>query len=279
MYYAPLLVHRAGLSTRDEYLAELSSEIRTLQTTPGRLEQSVEQASHDTWIKFYRPNENSRNTTVSYYTKGAVLGFLLDTKVRRLTGGGRSLDDVMRLAFDRYAGARGFTPDEFRTTVLEVVGDDGELRSWLRTVLETTTELDYGEALDWYGMNLSRPGGSTEDDDTPPGWLGLGIRSDGANVVVSRVVRATPGAEAGFNVDDEIVAIDGYRVRAADWTDRLALYEAGASASVLVARRGRLLTLETTFGRAPQDEWDLALREVQTQTQPYRVDAWLGAAR
>ena len=85
-----------GLSTREEYLDILSGNIEELQTTPGRLVQSAEQASFDAWIKYYRPDENSANTSISYYTKGAVVGFLLDAKIRKATSGARGLDDVMR---------------------------------------------------------------------------------------------------------------------------------------------------------------------------------------
>ena len=81
-YYADLALHRAGLSTREELLDAISNQIEDLQATPGRLVQSVEQASFDAWIKYYRPDENSPNVSISYYTKGAVLGFLLDAKIR-----------------------------------------------------------------------------------------------------------------------------------------------------------------------------------------------------
>jgi predicted metalloprotease with PDZ domain len=86
-YYDDLLVLRAGLSTRDEYLAALSNQIQALQTTPGRLVQPVAGASYDAWIRHYRPDENSPNVAVSYYTKGAVVGFLLDMRVREATRG------------------------------------------------------------------------------------------------------------------------------------------------------------------------------------------------
>ncbi len=95
-YYADLFLVRAGVATRDEYLDALSEQIRSLQTTPGRLEQSVEAASYDAWIKYYRADENTPNTAISYYVKGAVIGFLLDANIRRLTAGAKSLDDVMR---------------------------------------------------------------------------------------------------------------------------------------------------------------------------------------
>jgi predicted metalloprotease with PDZ domain len=88
-YYADLALHRAGLMTRDEYLEVLSSKIEGVQSTPGRHVQSVSLASFDAWIKHYRPDENSVNTAVSYYTKGAVIAFLLDARIRSATGGRR----------------------------------------------------------------------------------------------------------------------------------------------------------------------------------------------
>ena len=85
-YYGDLAAHRAGLATRDEFLDSLSAKIEELQTTPGRTVQSVELASFDAWIKYYRPDENSANTSISYYTKGAVAAFL-STPDRKVTAG------------------------------------------------------------------------------------------------------------------------------------------------------------------------------------------------
>ena len=128
-YYGDLAVHRAGLVTRDEFLDSLSAKIEELQTTPGRAVQSVELASFDAWIKYYRPDENSLNTSISYYTKGAVAAFLLDARIRKVTSGARSLDDVMRAAYERYAGSAGYTADEFRIVAEQVAGTS------LKTVL------------------------------------------------------------------------------------------------------------------------------------------------
>ncbi len=121
-YYGDLLAARAGVITADEYFGELSGMIAELQTTPGRLAQPVEEASFDAWIRYYRPDENTPNTTISYYTKGGVIGFLLDLEIRRASAGSRSLDDVMRLAYQRYSGASGFTSADFRAVVSEVAG-------------------------------------------------------------------------------------------------------------------------------------------------------------
>lgn len=278
VYYGTLLVHRAGLSSRDEYFTSLSNEIRRLQTTPGRLVQTLAQASYDAWIKFYRPNENSRNTTVSYYTKGAVVSFLLDAKIRRMTGGTRTLDDVMQLAYGRYSGTYGYTPEQLRTTIEDALGTDVNLNPWFDQVLDSVDELDYSEALDWFGLNLTM----SDSVDTPtaeeriPGWIGLTPRMSDDDIIVTQVTRGTPGFEAGFNVGDEILAIDGYRVRASSWNSRLQQYEVGEKASILVARRERLLPLRVVFGEKPDTQWKLEPRTAQTNSQSYRVDSWLG---
>jgi len=278
VYYGALMVHRAGLSSREEYFADLSDEIRRLQTTPGRLVQTVEQASYDAWIKYYRRNANSRNTTVSYYTKGAVIGLLLDAKVRRLTDGARSLDNVMRLAYERYSGSRGFTPQEFRSTVEDALTTDANLDPWFVQALETVEELDYSEVLDWFGLGLAATDSShdSNSDETPAAWIGLSTRADGERLLVSEVRRGTPGFDAGFSVGDEILAVGDYRVRPNGWGRRLRLYRAGEEASVLVARREQLLRLDVTFGARPEALWELSPRSVQTASQSYRVDAWLG---
>src|SRR5262249_137789 len=90
--------------------------------------------------------------TISYYTKGPVVGFLLDARIRHLTNGSKSLDDVMRLAYQRYAGERGFTAQQFRETAEEVAGTS--LKDWFDKAIASATELDYSEALNWFGLRF-----------------------------------------------------------------------------------------------------------------------------
>jgi predicted metalloprotease with PDZ domain len=85
--------------------------------------------------------------------KGPIVGFLLDAKLRRASDNRKSLDDLMRLAYQRYAGARGFAPEEFRATAEEVAGVD--LKDWFRKAISSTEELDYSEALDWFGLRFA----------------------------------------------------------------------------------------------------------------------------
>jgi predicted metalloprotease with PDZ domain len=271
-YYEHVLVRRAGLTADNELIDGVGADIRELQTTPGRLAQPVTTASADAWIKYYRPDENSPNTAISYYTKGAVIAFVLDAKIRQATNGARSLDDVMRLAYSRYSGAKGFTEADFKGVVHEVAGRD--FGAWWTSVLQTTDELKYDEALDWFGLRFK----PADQSFNGPGktWLGATTKNDGGRLVVTQVRRGTPAHQAGVNVDDEILAIDDFRVRADGLDRRLEQYASGRAVTLLVARRDELLRLPVTLGREPSDTWRLELKPDATPEQQAHRKAWTG---
>ena len=268
-YYAGLLVKRPGLSTRDEFFEELSGQIEAVQTTPGRLVTSAAMSSFDTWIKQYRPDENTSNTTINYYPKGAVIAFVLDARIRAATGGAKSLDDAMRLAYERHSGPKGYTLDQFYQAMSDTAGTD--LRPWFARTVESTEELDYKEALDWFGLRF-RP----VDPRSSRAWLGVATRNDSGRLVVSQVRRDTPALAAGLNVDDEILAIDDVRVRVDGLASRLEQYRPGDKVSLLVARRDRLVRLDLTFGNEPQRTWRLEPSPSATEEQKKRLSEWIG---
>ncbi len=280
-YYGDLLVHRAGFSTAKEYLKGLSKSIDTLQTTPGRLVQPLDESSFDAWIKAYRRDENSNNSGISYYTKGEVVAFLLDARIRRATAGKKSLDDAMRLAYQRFSGEHGFRAEELRKTFEEVAGID--LGGWLHEAVETPAELDYKEALDWYGLRFADAEKSEKPDakdagepkELPAGWLGMDVAVQEGRLTVTAVKRGTPAFEAGVNVGDEILAIDDYRVPPEGLEGRLKFYRPGTQASLLVARRDLLVRLPVTFGAKPKDVWKLEARPDATPAQKAHLAAWL----
>lgn len=293
-YYGRLFVRRAGLCSTEEYLAgrprtrpvpggdpdDPTDEIGRLQATPGRLVQPLETASYDAWIKFYRADENTPNTAISYYTKGALVGWLLDAEVRRATGGKKSLDDVMRLAYSRYSGAKGYTPQEFRATACEVAGAD--LSPFFHRCLETTEELDYAPALKRFGLQFKSAdakGDKKKADEPPKAWVGLVTKTEGGRLVVGQVKRGTPGYEAGFNVGDEIVAFGDDRVRPDGWKETLEHYRPGDKVSVLISRRDRLTRLELEFGTEPPKPWSLEIAPGASAEAKAQRQAWLAEDR
>jgi predicted metalloprotease with PDZ domain len=280
-YYGPLTVRRSGLRSRVEYLGtdtppspgSLTAVISGLQSTPGRLAQSAAQSSYDAWIKYYRPDENSVNSSISYYTKGAVIAWLLDAAVRHATNGSKSLDDVMRLAFARYSGDRGYTEGEFELTAAEVAGKS--LQAFFARAVESTQELDYSEALDWFGLRFRPETPTAANGALVKAWVGIETRVDGGRLLITRIPRDTPAYESGLSVDDEIVAVDNIRVRADQLATRLENYRPGQQISVLVARREEMMSFPLTLGAEPK-AWQLEIRPDASETQKQHLDHWLG---
>jgi predicted metalloprotease with PDZ domain len=265
-YYADVLPKRAGIASRDEFLDGLSDQIEQVQTIPGRLVTPVNMASFDTWIKQYRPDENTANMSVNYYPKGAVIAFLLDARIRNATSGARSLDTGMQWAMQRYSGEKGYTPEQFYAVMSEAAGVD--LKGWFAKTAESTEELDYTEALNYYGLRF-RP----VDTRNARAYIGGGTRNDAGRLIVTSVRRGTPGIEAGLNVDDEIIAIDDLRVRADGLAARLDLYKPGDKISVLVARRDRLIKIDVTLGAEPGRAWRLEPLPNATAEQTAHLNA------
>jgi predicted metalloprotease with PDZ domain len=270
-YYGDLLALRAGVLTRDEFLGNLSSVIADLQTTPGRLVQSVELASYDAWVRYYRPDENSPNVSISYYVKGQVLAFLLDARIRRLTNGARSLDDVMRAAYARYSGARGFTPDQFRQVAEQVAG--ASLADVWSAWISGTGELDYSDALNTFGLRFGTAAGSGRAS------LGVTTRNDAGRLVVTGVGRERESSADALVPDDEILAIEERRVRADQLARRLDDYKPGERVTVLIARRDQLLRVPLTLASESPHRWELEADPGAGALPRSRRESWLQPPR
>ena len=286
-YYDRLLVRRAGLCTVEEYLAgdppspgsdsdKTTNDIERLQTTPGRLVQPLEASSFDAWIKFYRRDENTPNTGTSYYVKGAVVA--LPARCQDPPGDRGKEEPRRRDAAGLRAaipGRKGFTAEQFRGLAQEVAGID--LSAWFRKVLETTEELDYAEALDWFGLRFAKDEKKNQAASKPPkAWLGLVTKNEEGRLMVNQVKRGTPGYEAGFNVGDEILAIGDDRVPADQWSKRMECFAPGEKVSILISRRDRLQRLDATFGQEPPRQWGLEANPEATEAQKAQRKAWIG---
>ena len=281
-YYQHILLARAGYHTHEKYLGALSGSIAGTEKTPGRFVQSLSESSFDAWIKAYRKDENSINALFSYYSGGAVAGFLMDAKIQQETDGARSLDDVLRAAFERYSGKSGYTESEFIALASEIAGKD--LTDWFDRLVRQPNQFDYQPALDWYGLEFEKPKPpesnslpvADDPEDLTKGWLGAVTSSSEGNLKVTSIPSDTPAAAAGLSVDDEIIAIDRHRVDASGLKRLAGLMGAGATVDLLVSRQGLLTTLQVTLGEEPTETWKLKIKKDSTEEQKARVNKWLG---
>src|SRR6185503_16999942 len=179
-YYDRHLLVRAGLQPPSRYLEKLGEELSKIAALPGRFRQSLEESSFDAWIKLYRPDENSPNSTISYYLKGGVVALLCDLEIRSRTGGARSLDDVMRLLWQRHGKAGVGFADEAVQALFEE-GAGLELAAFFDRFVRGREELDANPLLRTVGLTV-RP--ADEESELRPVWLGANLKEHGDAVQV-----------------------------------------------------------------------------------------------
>jgi len=244
-FYQEYILLKAGFRTSENYLNMLAAQISGVENKPGNRVQSVADASWDAWIKYYRPNENSVNSTVSYYDKGAVIGSIINLIVLANTKGQRSLDDVMRLLYQEYykKQKRGFTDEEFQKACEQVAAMP--LNDFFQNHIYGTEPIDYGRYLRPVGLTITD---QNANNSTPF----LGANASSANHwVLTSIVRDSPAALAGLNPGDEIVQIDG-QTRPLDGLDGwLATKQVGNVATFAIKRDGLAKTVNVAVGRLP----------------------------
>ena len=267
-YYEVMALARAGLIARDRLLAIWGEEATALLRTPGRLVQSVADASFDAWIKFYRQDENSPNALISYYRKGALIALCLDMEIRRRTKNAKSLDDVVRLLFERHgAKGKGAPEDAYAKALAEVSGSS--MDDLLAKYVDGTDELDFAAHMAAAGLAWrtreqeapddkgGKPGKKQKPDDEdaqqPRVWLGFDTREAGRRTTVSHVFSGSPAMAAGLYPGDELVAVDGWRADDKAWRHRIAERKPGDSIAFHVLRRDRLVDLTLVAAEPPKD--------------------------
>lgn len=278
-YYDMLLVRRAGLFDPRRYLRHVGDQITKLMRTPGRLHQTLAEASFDTWIKFYRQNEHSPNAIVSYYLKGELVAMLLDLHLRDRTNGRVSLDDVMRELWRRYeSDPRGIDEDEFERVAAESSGLD--LRRFFRKAVHSTGELDFAGALKPFGLQLETKRKRDEGDDGegPAPWIGVDTEVTDGLLSVKHVYDDSPADRAGLNAGDVLVAIDGYRVVRDGLKGRLRAFGVGRRVALTVFRRDRLRTVDLELVRHFETEYRIEPVPKAPKRAVRLRDAWLGGA-
>ena len=276
-YYDNLIMCRAGIISPTRYLELLCEDLRTVHRNPGSTVQSLSEASFDAWIRYYRPDENSPNVSVSYYIKGAVAAFLLDMAIRRWSDGQRSLDDVMRLLEQRYPLTLPGIPedDTMQALVAEMVGGQRAAVDALFTLLiDSADPLDYAEACATIGLREEWFLG-----DDPRCSIGVTLRQEQQRCIVTSVRSGSVAQAAGIAPFDELLALDGSRIDVSRWKARMNEYAPGTQVTVHTFRRDEIRTLSLCLESAPLDGLLLCSVSHPTDLQALNYAHWLNLPR
>jgi len=254
------------MMTPEEYLTSYENEINTIENQPGNKVQSASESSWDAWIKYYRPNENSRNSTVSYYDKGAVLGGILNLAILKETKGTKNLDDVMKGLYQEYykKQGRGFTDEEFQKMVESVVKKP--MGDFFQKYIFGIETIPYNSYFETVGLQLK----DKNADKTEP-FLGTEFRGGGSKV--TGIIRDSPAYNNGLNVGDEILQVDG--LKPDDIAKLVSSKKSGDIIEVKVRRDGLEKKYNITLQRNTTQNLVLEPLENQTKEQLMMYKKWL----
>jgi predicted metalloprotease with PDZ domain len=273
-YYDTYNLLRAGVIDSKDFLKRLAERIKQLDSVPGRSLHSLEDASFDAWIKLYRPDENTLNSSVSYYLKGELVACLLDLWIRRQTDGARGLDAVMTRLWQAFRERPevGYEEGAFEPLTAQVVGmteADGA-RGFFARFVSGTVDADWNEFLEPMGLQLVRE----HENAGPRPWLGLVTKGE---TEVSFVTAGGPAYRAGIYAGDELVALDGWKVTGANLQELLGKYAPGQEVTVHLFRRGELRTIEVTLGATPPGKYTISVIDGAGDKARALRQGWLGA--
>ena len=253
-YYDDLILLRSGVISQASYLKLLKTQIDRYLQNPGREVQSVAESSFDTWIKFYRPDENSNNAGTSYYNKGCLVALCLDLGLRLR---GSSLDALVRKLYENAQKGIQVSERSIFDLCEELTG-----HSWLEQInhlIYTTDELPLDQLFPEFGIEYQ-----VKNDKTQP--FGLKVADKPEGVMIQQARRAGAGAKAGLSANDVIVAIDGLKA-----SEKLLAKYAKQQGEFVVHAFRRDELLQFTVNAA---ETGLTTVELKVDDQ-VKLEAWL----
>lgn len=244
VYYEYLMVARADLMTESELLNAFTRDMVAYEGNPGHLFQSATESSLQTWSQGSfgggRGGGGIRKT-ISYYNKGAVLGLLLDFKIRHETMNAKSLDTVMRALYREYyqEKQRGWTDSEFQTACEHAAGTG---LSEYFDYASTTRDIDYDKYLAYAGLQLEPARELTN------AWLGAVCEEKEGKLFVAALESNSPAQHGGLKPQDEITALDGEPLDAKGLTDAVGAHKPGDKVMLTVLRSNKERKLDATLG-------------------------------
>ncbi len=268
-YYDDLTLVRTGLISVDDYLGMIRGTIGGVLGRPGVQVQSLADSSFDAWIKFNRSTPDDVNSTVSFYSQGALVSLLLDLEVRRTTEGRVTLDDVLRALYARHPlEAGGFTTDDMLSTLAVLTGTawDEFFERWVRSARAP----DVTDALAWVGVEV------TPNEPEDGAYIGLDFRDEDGFAAVRAVRTDGPAFGTGILAGDLVVAIDGARATPSSITEHLEDAAPGAAIELTLFRRDHMRRVTLVASTPPVRSWKVKRMKEPTPQQRQRFEAWVG---
>ncbi|HEX8707866.1 MAG TPA: hypothetical protein VF723_06350 [Pyrinomonadaceae bacterium] len=268
-YYTDRGKLRAGLMKPEQYLEAQGRLLPFVQSVEAAKYISVEEASINTW--FGGIGGGSQPFVVDYYSRGSVLGLLLDLSIRHDTNSKATLDDVMRSLYtDFYKRNRGFTTADLIATINRLTGKD--YRAFFEKYVGGTEALPYESVLAYAGLRL-------QETKSKVIRIGISTQADAGSMIVA----VTPGGAAeaaGVRVGDTLLGIgDTSAINNPNWAAQFRQAYAnrvGETATIYLMRDGKPISLGFKVVQVDVSNWSLEPVPGITKEQQALLDGWLG---
>ena len=269
-YYSSVLLQRAGLAPRNNITNSVSGIISGLQRRPGRFQTSLEEASQDAWVKAYRTDENAINNQISYYSKGQLVHFLLDLKIRTSSKGAKSLDDVMEhLNSEYFKNGKNYTPEDYQKICEMMAGVS--LNDFFDKYVRGRDEIDYNSVLNPMGLKLVSLIPASDKAS-----FGANLSTANNRLTISSLPADSAAYKSGLNARDQIVAVDGFRASRASLNSRVTQKKVGDKLMLTIFRFNKLRKIEVTLGKTAASGYRIVPVSNPTAEQKTLYDEFLG---
>lgn len=265
-YYTSRMMMRAGLSTPARYVDQLPGQIQGDRQKPGNKLQSATESSFDAWIKYWKQNEQAFNAETDYYDRGSDISLFLDLEIRNRSNNKASLDNVMKAMYERFPwNGTGFTVDDFRKVCDEFAGSS--LKQFFDEHVYGTKPLEWEKVLLYAGLEAKS---KTEQK----AWFGAFIGGEPPRIRW-QVAAGSPAYIAGLDLNDEIIALNGYRVSANDFNTRIGEMKAGDVVKLTVMRSDQLREFNVTLVNNPVPGYTVTKVSDPTDLQKAIYESWV----
>lgn len=258
-YYDELSLLRAKLLTPEQYLDLFAQTVTRVQKSKGRLTQSLAQSSYEAWTKFYQQDENAPNAIVSYYTKGALLAFVLDVEIRKQSNGEKTLDDIVKHVWDGYQSC-GLEDNTIQTIINQITNTD--FSEFFKDYLYGVKELPLQACFEYMGIDCQFVEYLADLSD-----FGLSVSTQGEFSQITQVFADSSAQLAGLYVGDKIVSVNFQHLKDKALIAQLNQYAPGEVIKVGVLRDELLMEIPVMIGQINPTFCKLSLKtELDKQT-------------
>lgn len=267
-FFDNLILKRCGLLEADEYYEFLDREINDVMRKEGRFHQSLEESSFDTWIKYYRQDENYTNSQISYYTKGSVVALMLNIEIIKSTDCKKSLDDVMRMLYEDYKkdNSKGFSDKRIKEICENVCGKN--LNEFWEKYISGKDEIPVNEYLNYAGLEI------VDKNESLPASLDIETKTEEGKIIITKVFSGYSGYESGLNSNDELISVNGFRTNKENFKNLTRDVNTGDEVKIIISRKGLIMEMNVKLLK-PMSNYSVSEIDNKNTEQEKIFNKWL----